>query len=329
MRLRHIEVLHAIRQTGSISGAAAVLFVTQPAVSKILKHAEQQLGFALFRRTRGRLYPTDQAEQLLTEVEKVFESLERTRRAAHVLRQGLNTHLRVVCLPSLGIGVVPHAVRLYRENRPRTTIEIACRHTPEMNGALLAREFDLGIGFGPEDGSERIPGIECELIATGEMVYIEHAAPGARPTLPAHAPIRLADIDDKRLIGLNSAHYLGVALRTALQQEGLSLFPAVQVQTYYVARALVAAGGGCAVIDEFTALAPPDTVVLRSIQPPLRFGVHAYFRERQPLSRRALEFLDCVRTACRKEQDRRRAEASAAPDSQSRVASSALTNAPT
>jgi DNA-binding transcriptional LysR family regulator len=304
MRLRHIEILHAIKQTGSITSAAAALFITQPAVSKILKHAEQQLGFALFRRTRGRLYPTDQAELLLAEIEKAYEYLERARCAADVLRQGLDRHLRVVCLPSLGIGVVPNAVRRFRKQSPRTSIELACRHTQEINSSLLAREFDVGIGFGPADGSDRVPGIETTLITTGEMVYIDHVDQVTRMRSSALGPIKLAEINDKRLIGLNSTHYLGVALRTALQREGLTLFPAIQVQTYYVACALVAVGTGCAVIDQFTAIAAPDGVVVRHIDPPLRFGVYGYAREQQPLSNRAIEFLECVRAVCREGRER-------------------------
>ena len=45
MRLRHIEVFQAIRQTGSVSAAAQLLHVSQPAVSKVLQPAEQRLGF--------------------------------------------------------------------------------------------------------------------------------------------------------------------------------------------------------------------------------------------------------------------------------------------
>lgn len=302
MRLRHVEILHAIRQAGSISGAAELLCITQPAASKILKHAEQQLGFAIFRRAGGRLQPTDQGEALLGEVEKVYEVLDRTRRTAHVLRQGLDTHLRVVCLPSLGLGVVPAAVRLFRARQTRTTLEIACRHTQEINGALLAREFDLGIGFGPADGTERVPGIECSLLTTGDMVYVDRVPHSGKTE---RRPIRLSDVDQARLIGLNSSHYLGVALRTVLAREGLASFPAIQVQTYYVALSLVAAGTGCAIIDEFTAIAPPAGVTVRPIDPPLRFGVYAYSRAQQPRSRRALEFLECVRAVCADESSAR------------------------
>ena len=55
MRLRHIEVFNAVMQTGSVSAAARLINVTQPAVSRTLQHAELQMGFALFQRARGRL----------------------------------------------------------------------------------------------------------------------------------------------------------------------------------------------------------------------------------------------------------------------------------
>ncbi|MBT8142476.1 MAG: LysR family transcriptional regulator [Gammaproteobacteria bacterium] len=52
MRLRHIEVFHAVYLTGSVSGGARALNVSQPTVSKVLKHAEDQLGFKLFHRSK-------------------------------------------------------------------------------------------------------------------------------------------------------------------------------------------------------------------------------------------------------------------------------------
>ena len=55
MRLRHIEVFHAVMQAGTISGAAQLLHISQPAVTKVLQHCELQLGMALFDRVRGKL----------------------------------------------------------------------------------------------------------------------------------------------------------------------------------------------------------------------------------------------------------------------------------
>ncbi|MCL4773120.1 MAG: LysR family transcriptional regulator [Burkholderiaceae bacterium] len=295
MRLRHVEILYAIKKTGSISAAAEALSITQPAASKVLKHAEQRLGFPLFRRSRGRVYPTDEAELLLVEVEKVFAALERTRDTARILRQRLDTRLMVACLPSLGFSVVPRAVQSFRKRHPGTMIEIGARHSSEIINCLLAREFDLGIGFGPEAGECAPIGIEATLLAVGRMMYVDHPSGGAAA---AGGTVRLRDIDERRLIGLNTGHHLGTSLNRALTEHGLTGVPGIQVQTYYIALGLVAAGSGCAVIDEFTAGAGSYDVVVRAIEPVIRFGVYAYTRGPRPPDGRMLEFLECLRTTC-------------------------------
>ena len=61
MRLRQIEVFHAIYTSGSMTNAAAMLNVSQPSISKVLAHAEQQLGYRLFDRVKGKLVPTPEA----------------------------------------------------------------------------------------------------------------------------------------------------------------------------------------------------------------------------------------------------------------------------
>jgi len=82
MRLRHIEVFHAIYVTGSITNAANFLHVSQPSVSKVLAHAEMQLGYALFDRIKGRLIPTQEAQMLFSEVDKVYKQIRSVRSAA-------------------------------------------------------------------------------------------------------------------------------------------------------------------------------------------------------------------------------------------------------
>src|SRR3546814_3324616 len=79
MNLRQMEVFHAIMQTGSVTAAARVLHVTQPAVSAVLKHCEEQLGLKLFERTGGRLQPTREAEAIFPDIAGVFGQLEEVK----------------------------------------------------------------------------------------------------------------------------------------------------------------------------------------------------------------------------------------------------------
>lgn len=64
MRIKHVEVFHAVMLTGSVGAAAKLLHVTQPAITQTLQHAELQLGYALFTRQKRRLVPTREAQAL-------------------------------------------------------------------------------------------------------------------------------------------------------------------------------------------------------------------------------------------------------------------------
>jgi DNA-binding transcriptional LysR family regulator len=79
MNYRQLEVFRAVMQTGSVTAAARALNLTQPAVTKILQHAEDQLRFPLFNRVKGRLVPTAEAQTLFPDVERIFDDLRSVR----------------------------------------------------------------------------------------------------------------------------------------------------------------------------------------------------------------------------------------------------------
>lgn len=70
LNLRQIEIFRAVMTTGSISGASQLLFVSQPAVSRLLSHTEQRVGFALFERIKGRLYATPEAKNFFMKLKR-------------------------------------------------------------------------------------------------------------------------------------------------------------------------------------------------------------------------------------------------------------------
>lgn len=79
-------MFHAVYANGSISAAARGLNVSQPAVSKVLRHTETQLGIRLFDLVRGRLVPTDEAHALFREVDEVFGRIASLQITANNLR---------------------------------------------------------------------------------------------------------------------------------------------------------------------------------------------------------------------------------------------------
>ena len=97
MRLRHIEVFHAVMQTGSVSKAAELLGISQPAASKVLGHAESALGFRLFERIKGRLRPTAEAAILFVEAEKIQHGMGQVRSLAENLQRRPEGRLHIGC----------------------------------------------------------------------------------------------------------------------------------------------------------------------------------------------------------------------------------------
>src|SRR5690606_36086002 len=137
MRLRHIEVFHAIYTSGSINAAARALNVSQPSLSKTLQHAEDQLGFQLFRRVRGRLIPTDEAHVVFRESSEVYAKIETLQQACKSLRNGDAGHIRIAVLPVAGLDAAPAAIARFRDKHPGVSFDIQTYHHDEALRALF------------------------------------------------------------------------------------------------------------------------------------------------------------------------------------------------
>ncbi|NMY35589.1 MULTISPECIES: LysR substrate-binding domain-containing protein [unclassified Pseudomonas] len=277
MRLRHIEVFQAIRQTGSVSAAAQLLHVSQPAVSKVLQHAELQLGFALFLRVRGKLQPTPEALLLEREVDKVTESLQGVQRLAESLRREPGHRLRIGSTPALALSLMPPVIREWTQRYPDIHCELASAHTRELVQNLLMRELDVALTFKQPEH----PGLKAQALAHGVLVAL--APRGYWPETDLGLPLKLDELANAPLIGLSSADPLFARFERYLQAVEPPPRIRLAVQTYSLASAMVESGAGLAVIDPFTALgASRDSTRIRPLTPALPITLYALTRADEP-----------------------------------------------
>src|SRR5258706_5547340 len=289
MRLRHIEVFHAIMRTGSLSKAAELLCVSQPAVSKVLAHAERSLGLKLFNRVHGRLQPTREAELLFSETQKLQNNLDSIRNLARNLTLQPEGYLRIGCLPSLGLSLMPPAVQAFRRAYPRVSLKIQTRHTEELLNALLTRELDLGVALNPPAR----PGITAVELGRAALVCVGPPDDDARH---AQEPVALATFVERDWISIGNVDPLGEVIGNALEAQGLDGHVAtVEAQTWYVAPALAARGIGCVLLDELTARTSGEPVSIRPVEPALSVGVFAMWRDGGLDSQAGNAFLDVLR----------------------------------
>ena len=284
MRFRQIEVFHAVYTTGSISAAARALHVSQPSVSKVLHHTQQQLGLELFRLVRGRLVATDEAHALFVEVSEVFNRLTSLQKTVGNLRNLAGGRIRLAVVPSLGLHVAPLAIARFRERYPEVTFEVQTLHYDDLFEALYERTCDIAIAYDPPSH----PRMKRRELDTAELMLLFR-----RASLPdAGERISLKQLDGQDMIGLTAGGPVGDLLNRELLRQGVTVREVVSNQTFYVAAALTRYGAGMAVVDEFTARAGADAEVLyRPLSPPIRYSIQCVFLEDRPPSKAAAQFI--------------------------------------
>lgn len=285
MRLRHIEVFHAVHTCGSITGAAKLLNVSQPSVSKVLAHAEQQLGFMLFERQKGKMVPTREADRLIEHVTDTYKNINSLRRVAKNLGSAETGVIRIAMTPALGIDLIPAAIASYLGLHPDTTFEIETLHSHQIVRALKEMRMDFGIVYDPAP----IPGIKIDHLAIAEFVVLTHQSLG----LGNRSKLTLEDLDGMPFINLGARSPLGQLLANRIETSNIKLRTVANVETYQMAKALVSHGAGVALIDEITARSSGhDNVIARQLDPPLQFEVAILHAESDPFSVINQQFID-------------------------------------
>ena len=291
MRLRHIEVFNAVMLTGSVSAAARLINVTQPAVSRTLQHAELQLGITLFQRVRNRLVPTPEALALAPHVEKLFADLDAVRRVAASLHSGAAAHeVRVLSALTLGHEVLPHALTLFRAKYPRLPVSFRTLHSSEIVASLALQEADVAFVF----GAATHPALVCQPLAEAELVCV-----ALRRLMPKNRGqgITLQELVGLPVISVDATDPLGRALAHACSDAGLSYQSTLSVQTYQTALALARHGHGVAIVDACTALSASREMNVLPLQPAIRVPLQAARPAAQALSVPVRGFIRAVQHA--------------------------------
>ncbi|QPF74808.1 LysR family transcriptional regulator [Roseateles sp. DAIF2] len=289
MRLKHLEVFNAVMLTGTVSAAARLLHVTQPAVTQALKLAELELGYALFTRERKRLVPTHQAQALYPEVQRLMSQLESVRRMAVALGGEQASQLRLLVVPSLAVKALPDALQRLRQKYPEMPVSIRSLHSHEIARAIALQEGDVGIVY----GSAGHPAVHEELVATGRLVCVSRVGtPGAdrRQTVAMDEVLRAP------LIRIDERDPLGAMLADQWARLGLAPRAGITVQTHHIAMVLAERGFGPAIIDSFTAQASASANLhVRALLPEVPVEVRALLPQGQRSPRPVADFITALR----------------------------------
>ncbi|TOD37006.1 LysR family transcriptional regulator [Vibrio parahaemolyticus] len=289
MNLRQLEVFYAIMQAGTVSGAARLLHVSQPNVTRVLAHTEQQLSFALFERVKGRLVPTQEAKALLPEAEKVYQQLGQFRSLTNKVKQGTQ-HLRVGAPPVLAAHLLAPTVALLSKEHG-ISFELLTANRDELCSGLLKHELDVAIAF----GEETPPAIMGHVLLKENLALI---APKSA-AIPAEKTVILEELisHDLPIIGLDSRDPLGLLLHQTLSARDEHYQHAITVRSYSAAAELVKHQAGFAIVDPWTTkqYRQDDAVSVHALEPNMSFSVSILFAEHTPQSIATKQFITALK----------------------------------
>lgn len=287
MDLRSLRYFIAVLEAGSLSRAAASLYIAQPALTAQIKKLEAELDTQLLERSHAGVTPTSAGLQLYEDARRLLSDAEAMRDRIRQLPQGPEGSVTVALpflLASLLMGPVLMALR---ETAPRVRVFVLDDLSLMVRKAMLDRRADLGILV----DTPTVEGLDCQPLAREAMFVCGQdadgrvrallrqsgaprkakaragAVPVPRPTLDFDHAARLPLVLQSRRFSIRRS------VEEAAAERGTALHIAHEHDSARVIRSLYLHGAGftftpaCALHD-----APParaDWIVARVVQPEL------------------------------------------------------------
>jgi DNA-binding transcriptional LysR family regulator len=286
MNARQLEIFHAVMRSGTVTGAAAFLGISQPAVSKAIHLAERRLGFRLLRPIKGRLYPTPEAERLLPDADRIIRDIAAFQRLTGEVKAGGAGLVRVAASSTSATALMPMAAARFRRTHPSVRISSHLLPARNVAEAVIAGEVDFGLALSPV----QLPGLAVRSLGAPRMICV---APKDHPLLD-RAAVTPADLAHHPLISFGAETYFGQMLDQAFEAAGLKREIELQVTMSIVAASHVLHSGGVAVVDSFIRHLGLAGLGWRPFRPVLRLPVTLMTQAHHPLSRLSAALVDTV-----------------------------------
>ena len=288
MTLRQIEVVRAIMVAGSIAGAARLLNVAQPGVSRTMKHLDSTLGFHLFTRRNGRYVPAPEARRIFDQLQEMHKKLEDLQFSIKQLDRGKDVEWSLASVPSIANVMVPKAIAGLRKRYPDLVIDVDIIKLEDAIDYLLLERGELVVMSYELDH----PALTFEPLAEGHLVCI--CAPDH--PLAGQEDVTAAQIAQYPLVGIDPKDPYGSIMAGLFEQAGLSYDIAIRARFGTTVCALVKQNLGVAVIDAFTVADRQDgSLAILPIREPTAFQTYVGMRKEVELTSYAATFINDLR----------------------------------
>ena len=286
MRIRQLECFRTLMIHGTMTRAAELLGISQPAISSTIANLEHETGLKLFVRKGGRLQPTPEARLFFVEAERALEAVEKTSRIAKEIRTGKRGHLAIAAYASISINLLPRLMARFAKERPGLEVKIITRSSQSVRELMSTQQFDLAIAELPLDypsSNMEVISYECQC-----MVPIGHPLAELDVITPA-------DLDGVPFVSLFKGDPIYQQLATAFSEYGSSWNVVAETEFFSTACELVCSGMGVGIIDPVVSLPFTKGLILKPFSPAIKYEIALLLPTQEEPSQLAREFAHYLR----------------------------------
>lgn len=285
---RQLEAFRAVMQMGTVTSAASVLSISQPAVSRLLGDLESALKIHLFKRDKGRLIPTHEAQTLYKEVERSFVGLDAITRLAERLRDYRSGTLRLATMPALALSYLPLVTHRFLQSHPGVTLDLQVLPSLTVEHWVVTQRIE--VGFVAQWRVDQA--IASESLLTAPLLAV--LPPDFE--IPDDGIIRPQHLKDLPFISLEMGLRTRFAIDQVFAKADIARLNVVETSMTHVACKLVAQGTGVTLVDPLAALSFREYgVKVAPFAPDITFDYHILYSAQSPPSLLAQHFVTHVR----------------------------------
>lgn len=259
VNLRQVEIFKALIEHGTVSRAAEVMWISQPAASKLLMHLESDTGLKLFDRHKGRLVPTALGLRLYEEIDRIFVGLHQVESAIETVRRENQGQLAVGVIPALADAFIQRTTMGFLKRNPNVYCSVRPLASQWIVDSVQTRKLDVGIVSSRIDN----PYLVTEHLQEQPLVCImplDHALAKQKVIRPEH-------LDGMPFISFKVDSYIGQKVAAIFAKYNVKTNIVMTADASPTLRQFVAAGLGISLVHPLFIAGIEDKVVIRPFEP--------------------------------------------------------------
>ena len=264
MTTRQLYYLVTIADQGTLSGAAQVLGISQPALSRFLTDYEDSLGFLIFLRYHRQLTPTSVGRYVIQCAQRILDEQTRLLQTLRAVTDSNHTRIRLATAPNRGAIIYSRIYNQFSQRYPNISLTLSEVYASDQPGAILHGQIDIAIGSGKT--TDKVTDIP---IAYEELLV---SLPASHPLSQAER-IRLSDLRDTPFVLQGPRHSIRILAEELFKEAGFSPVVAFESNDVLLVDSMLHQAVGTGLVSQAHVF-PCDELVYRSLEPPVQQTLH-------------------------------------------------------